>query len=323
MRKLATAAQFLVLAAAFSCSAPANNSGSAPAQGTAPSPSGSPSPVENAIGCPPAELEASFKQIAPESNGKVGVAASVLEGGPLVALNAAERFPMQSVYKVPIAMTVLQQVEQGKLTLEQRIRVEPADFLASRYLQQEYPNGGEVPVRQLLRFMVSNSDGTACDVILRTVGGPGEVTKYLRSLGLEEIVVANYEREMAADQKLPKQNWATPVEMLRLLRLLHEGKGISSSHRELLLDLMINSRPGPKRIKGLLPAQTVVAHKTGTGRTVEGEGTVTNDVGIITLPNGQHLALVVFLAEAKADLATRELVIAKTADAAWRCYAKR
>jgi beta-lactamase class A len=91
----------------------------------------------------------------------------------------------------------------------------------------------------------------------------------------------------------------------------------------LLLDLMINSRPGPKRIKGLLTAGTVVAHKTGTSATINGVTSATNDIGIITLPDSRQLAIAVFVSDTKADQKTREEVIAKIANAAWKCWVQK
>ena len=63
-----------------------------------------------------------------------------------------------------------------------------------------------------------------------------------------------------------------------------------------------------------------MAHKTGTSDTIDGVTTATNDVGIITLPNGQHLAIAVFVSTTKADEKTREDVIAKIARAATDCW---
>jgi hypothetical protein len=80
---------------------------------------------------------------------------------------------------------------------------------------------------------------------------------------------------------------------------------------------MTASGAGPRWIKGLLPADTLVAHKTGTSHTVGGLTRATNDVGIVRLPDGWHLAVAVFVADSKADEATREAVIARIARAAW------
>jgi beta-lactamase class A len=175
----------------------------------------------------------------------------------------------------------------------------------------------ELGVRDLLRFMVSESDGTACDVLLGLVGGPTSVTRYLRGLGVGGIVVANTEKEIGRDEATQYRNWATPRAAVALLRALHEGRGLSPPSRALLLRLMTQTSTGPRRIKGLLPARAVVAHKTGSSRTVNGRTAATNDVGLVTLPNGRHLALAVFVADSRANDPTREGVIAKVARAAW------
>ena len=89
------------------------------------------------------------------------------------------------------------------------------------------------------------------------------------------------------------------------------------------MKIMLATTTGPKRLKGLLPADAVVAHKTGTSPTnAEGLTPATNDIGIITLPNGKHLAIVVMVCNSKADDATRDSVIAKIAKAAWDYYGK-
>ena len=77
----------------------------------------------------------------------------------------------------------------------------------------------------------------------------------------------------------------------------------------------------PGRIKGLLPARTLVAHKTGSSGTRDGLTRATNDVGLINLPDGNHLAVAVFVSDTQADDATRDAVIAKVARAAWDCWA--
>jgi beta-lactamase class A len=266
-------------------------------------------------------LSDKIERIAHAGQGRAGVAATVLETGESVNLDADQRFPMQSVYKLPIGRAVLRQVDRGLLRLDQKVRVQTSDFVSARQhspIRDAHPRGGaKLSVRDLLRFMVSESDGTACDVLLGLVGGPTSVTKYLRGLGVAGIVVANTEKEIGSDEATQYRNWATPRAAVALLRALHEGRGLSPPSSALLLRLMTQTSTGRRRIKGLLPARTVVAHKTGSSRTVNGRTAATNDVGLITLPNGRHLALAVFVADSRANDATREGVIAKVTRAAW------
>jgi beta-lactamase class A len=262
------------------------------------------------------ELRSRIEQIAQTAQGRVGATAMVLETGQSVSLNGEQRFPMQSVYKFPIAMAVLAQVDQGKLKLDQRVRVERSDVVQGQILDQN-SEGKEFSLAELLKYMVSESDNTACDVLLRLIGGPKVVNQYLRSLGVNDIVVANTEKELAQDKAIQYRNYAKPDAVVVLLSALHEGRGLSKSSQALLLRLMTETPTGLKRIKGLLPKGTAVAHKTGTSRTVDGVTAATNDVGLVTLPNGRHLAIAVFVSDAKADNEIREEVIAKVSQATW------
>jgi beta-lactamase class A len=268
------------------------------------------------------ELRDRIEQISQAARGRVGVKATVLETGESVALNGNRQFPMQSVYKFPIAMAVLAQVDRGKLKLDQKIRVEASDVLQGSRILDEKSQGREFSLAELLKYMVSESDNTASDVLLRQVGEPRIVTEYLRGLGVNNIVVANTEKELGQDTAVQYRNYATPDAAVVLLRAFHEGKGLSKSSQALLLQLMTDTTTGSKRIKGLLPDGTVVAHKTGTSSTVNGVTAATNDVGLVTLPNGRHLAIAVFVSDSKANDAVREEVIAKVAKAAWDEWSK-
>jgi len=268
------------------------------------------------------ELGARIEQISQAARGRVGVKATVLETGESVALNGNQQFPMQSVYKFPIAMAVLAQVDRGKLKLDQKIRVEASDVLQDSRILNEKSQGREFSLAELLKYMVSESDNTASDVLLRQVGEPQIVTEYLRGLGVNNIVVANTEKELGQDTAVQYRNYATPDAAVVLLRAFHEGKGLSQSSQALLLQLMTETTTGPKRIKGLLPDGTVVAHKTGTSSTVNGVTAATNDVGLVTLPNGRHMAIAVFVSDSGANDAVREEVIAKVAKAAWDAWSK-
>jgi beta-lactamase class A len=91
---------------------------------------------------------------------------------------------------------------------------------------------------------------------------------------------------------------------------LQSQRGLSAESQALLMKLMSEAIPGAKRLKGELPAGTVVAHKTGTGGTQNGITSATNDMGIITLPDGRHLAVAAFVSDSAANDETRDAIIA-------------
>jgi len=271
------------------------------------------------------ELQNQLAQIASTARGKVGASAVVLETGETVSLNPHDHFPMQSVYKLPIAMAVMKQVDAGMIKLEQNVAVTKSDFVRrgqNSPIRDKHPNGTELTVSELLRYAISESDGTASDVLIRVAGRAEAVQAYLSELKITDMIVLNSEKEIGQDWETQYRNWASPEAAVALLRALQERHGLSETSQALLLKFMIESTPGAKRLKGLLPAGTIVAHKTGTSGTQKGITAATNDIGIITLANGKHLAIAVFVSGSAVDEATREGVIAKIARAVWEKSSK-
>jgi beta-lactamase class A len=276
--------------------------------------------------CSPAGLRAQMRRIAAQAGPRAGAAALIVETGEFASWNRAQHFPMQSVYKMPIVMAILRRVDEGRLSLDRKVAIEPEDLTPSGIhspIREKYPHGGiELTVRELARGAIVDSDGTASDVLLK-IASEREVTAFMRQLGVSDLVVATSEKEMAQGDLVQYRNWATPEATVRLLVLLQTGKALSRTSSALLLGWMTESTPGPHRIKGLLPEGTPVAHKTGTSGTVSGLTQATNDVGLITLPNGHHLAVAVFVSDSRRSESVREGVIAKIARAAWDCWGRQ
>jgi len=265
-------------------------------------------------------LRVQMEKISVDAKGHVGAAVMVLETGASADLRGGEHFPMHSVYKLPIAMAVLRRVDRGELKLDQTVKVEKSDFVREGMyspVRDKNPNGAQLTIAELLRYAVSESDGTASDVLLGLAGGARGVMAFLNEIKVTGINVVNSEKEIGRDWQTQYENWATPSGAVELLAALQARRWLSAESQALVLKLLTESLPGAKRLKGQLPAGTIVAHKTGTGGEREGITSATNDIGIITLPDGRHLAVAVFVSDSKADEATREAVIARIAKAAW------
>lgn len=269
---------------------------------------------------PFAGLPRQFENIAASAKGRVGVAAQILESGETADLHGDEHFPMHSVYKLPISMAVLQRVDRGELKLDQQVKVEPSDFIRPGMyspVRDKYPNGTALTVAELLRYTIAESDGSTSDVLMKLIGGPRNVMAFLKEIQVPNIQVVNYEKEIGRDWETQYQNWATPNAAVALLAALQSNRGLSAESQALVLKLMTESIRGAKRLKGDLPAGTLVAHKTGTGGIRNGITSATNDIGIITLPDGRHLAVAAFVSDSAADDDTRDAIIARLAKTAW------
>jgi beta-lactamase class A len=259
---------------------------------------------------------ASLQAIAAPAGGAVGFAALDLASGRTLGLNERQVFPTQSVFKFPIAIEVLRQVDARKLALDRAVTLDRSD--ARGGVANAFAVPGRATIRQLLDAMVVRSDNVACDKLLALVGGPRAVDARMRALGIDGIAIRFSELEMGSGKG---DNSATPAAMVALLAKLARGQlGLSPGAAKLLDELLLNVATGPRRIKGGLPPGTPVAHKTGTSGTRDGKTDATNDVGLVTLPNGNRVAVAVFVSASPADEATRERTIAGLARVAYDTF---
>ena len=226
---------------------------------------------------------------------------------------------MQSVFKLPLAIAALHFVEQGKLKLDEPVRFRPEDRIPHAYspLQDKYPEANvDVPLRELLRLSVSLSDNVAADVVLRRAGGPEAVNAYIASLGVRGFHMQDGEAALHRETAAQYRNWFEPAGAVELLRRIADRSPLNTEHTQLLVGWMEASRLST-RLGGDLPAGVRVAHKSGTSDVDNGLAHATNDIGLITLPDGRNLAVAVFVTDSTADEKTREGVIARIGRAAY------
>nr|ACS83694.1 Crb3 [uncultured bacterium AOCarb3] len=266
------------------------------------------------------DVKDKIEQIIDRSNGNIGVGVFDFASGLTVLINNAHQFPMQSVFKFPLGMAVLDMVDRGKLKLDQQVYVSKNDLQPTYSpLRDKFPDGNvNVTLADLLTYSVSLSDNNACDILFRLVGGTQVVNDYIRGLGIKDMAIVATEMQMSKGWDVQFENYSTPEAMLDLLKVFQSGKKLSASSSGFLWKIMTESPTGLKRIKGKLPSTAKVTHKTGTsGKNHKGITAATNDVGIMTLPNGNQIAIVVFVSNSEANETAREMVIADIAKVTW------
>jgi beta-lactamase class A len=265
-------------------------------------------------------LQKQIRDIARDAQGKVSVACS-LPGTTLNCdVDARSHPPMQSVFKLPLAVAILHQVEEGKFSLDQPIRFRKEDLILPKPyspLQDEYPAADvDVPLNRLLQLTVGLSDNTAADILLRLAGGPSVVRQYMTSLHVKGFHLEDGERELHRDVQAQYRNWFEPEGAVQLLRVISDHSPLTAQDTSLLLSWMQPASP-TGRLDGALPNGTVVAHKSGTSDVDNGLCHAFNDIGLVILPDGRKLAIAVFITDSTADEATRKAVIARIGKAVY------
>jgi beta-lactamase class A len=267
-----------------------------------------------------------WRQIAAETDGTVGAAALHLGSGQHISLHGDEHFPLASMCKLPTALHILAMVDEGKLWRGAEIEVVKQDVtLNNSEIGHRWPRERRFPLDELLLLMVARSDNTAVETLYRIGGGAAAITARLGGWRLDGIRIDRTEKQCGKDAaaSMPRfiadpRDTGAPDGTVQLLKRLFHGELLSAPSTARIVEIMEATTTGPGRIKGLLPAGVVVAHKTGTTGTAGRLNGSTNDVGVITLPKGAgQLALAVYVKGSTRDLAAREMIIARIAKAAF------
>lgn len=270
-------------------------------------------------------LRDKIQHIVSGKEATVGVSIIANDGKDTLSLHGDKHFPLQSVFKFHIALTVLSQIDQGNLSLEQEIELQKKDLLPGLWspLREENPEGGSFPVSNLIQYSVSQSDNVGCDVLLRLVGGPRSVEEYLHQNGIKDIAIKWNEETQQSEWDFMFDNWTTPKAASETLKKFYENtpKLLSEESYNFIWKTMKDTQTGENRLKGMLPKATVVAHKTGTsGTNDEGITGAVNDIGVMFLPNGKQVIISVFITDSKENDETNEKIIAEIAKATWDYY---
>ncbi len=267
-------------------------------------------------------LRQKIQQIVLTKNAVTGVSIIGANGIDTLSINGDLHFPLQSVFKFHIALAVLSQIDKGKLSLDQKIKIEKKDLLPNLYspIRDEYPNGATLTISKILEYTVSQSDNAGCDLLLRLVGGPPAVENYFKKNNFKDVSIKINEEAQQADWDLQFQNWTTPKAATEVLSGFYYNKTslLSQNSYDFIWKVMKGTETGKDRLKGQLPKNTIVAHKTGSsGTNKKGLTAAVNDMGIVFLPNGQYFFISVFVTNSKEDAETNEKIIADISKATW------
>ena len=215
--------------------------------------------------------------------------------------NAEKKLPMQSVFKYHIALAVLDLVDQGKLSLDQKVFIKKSELLPNTWspIREKNPEGNfEMPISELIEYSVAMSDNVGCDVLLRLIGGPKVVHDFLISKGSKDTQIVYNEEVMQSAWKNQYENYTTMKSATKLLKDFYKGKILSKKSTEFLLAVMYRTSTGLNKIVEQLPKSAKVAHKTGSsGKNNAGLTGAENDIAIITLPNEKTYAIAIFVSD--------------------------
>lgn len=274
-----------------------------------------------AFASPPADPVVAAARSAERDGMVVGVSVLHLESGRAASHRGGETFQMASVFKLPVAIAALGAVERGALRLDQEVEIRKEDRVTYGPLDDEWTSGMRVTVARMVDVMLVASDNTSADKLIELLGGPAAVERALAARGVNGIRISLDEKGMGAAMKkdlaafeMGGENGATPDAMAGLLSRLFKGELLSRPSTDRILDAMRRCATGDRRLRAGVPKSAEVFDKTGTSRSCS------NDAGILTLPDGSHLVVAVFV-RGGAEASARDAAIAALGRAAWEAFA--
>ncbi|MET1111334.1 MAG: class A beta-lactamase [Allosphingosinicella sp.] len=226
----------------------------------------------------PAEARRRFEAIRATlgPGGRLGVAAIDTGSGRELRFDADSLYAMASTFKFPLAAAMLALVDGGAISLDDKLPIPPGKLLDNSPAVERYRGEGSLSVGRLCSAIVELSDNAAANMLLRRIGGPAALTRFIRGCGDPVTRLDRYEMELNSNRPGDPRDTTSPAAMAGLARTLVLGDKLSERSRNHLSTWLKKSVPGPDRLKAGFPVPLwLVGHKTGTGA----NGAV-NDVAI-------------------------------------------
>lgn len=206
-----------------------------------------------------------IKEIESQLNAHVGYVQLDFSNGLLIeGYRSQERFPMMSTFKVLLCSAVLSRVDSGLEQLDRRIRYHQRDLIEYSPVTKEHLSEG-MTVAELCNATITMSDNTAANLLLSSIGGPKELTKFLRKVDDQTTRLDRWEPMLNESLPEDERDTTTPEAMSKTLFTLLTGKALTASSRQQLIDWMEADKVGGPLLRSVLPKGWFIADKTGAG----------------------------------------------------------
>ncbi len=271
-------------------------------------------------------IRSKLEAITSSKDAITGISIMSKDGVDTLSLNGDMKFPMQSVFKFHIALVVLSEVDNGNLSLNQKVEIIKSDLLPDTWspIREKFPNGTEMSLSDIIKYTVSLSDNNGCDILLRMVGGTKKVNDFFIERGFSDLSIVYNEEEMHKDWVAQFSNYSTPKSASIILKSFIEGKILKQETTDFLMKVMIETATGINRIKGKLPQGTSVAHKTGSsGKNESGISAAVNDIGIVFLSEDEYYFFSAFITNSKETDQINEQIISDISRIVWDYFSAK
>ena len=267
------------------------------------------------------ELKKEIEIIVGGKDLKLGFALYDFSTGKSISINGNDKYPMQSVFKFPIGVALLDCVSRGEFSLSDSVTLTKADLLPDLWspIRERWPEGVRLPLVSVMTYMVAHSDNSATDFLIHKIGGVARIQDIINRLGAKKINIRNTEAEIQGSWSVQFDNWTTPNAMVDFLRLMNDGKLLDKANTAVLWEIMASASSGS--VNRLVSKTVTFARKTGySGANSQGIIAAQNDVGIIEFEDGRRVAYAIFLTDSTLGTDAGYDILAQIGKAIWKAY---
>lgn len=267
------------------------------------------------------ELKKEIEIIVGGKDLKLGFALYDFSTGKSISINGNDRYPMQSVFKFPIGVALLDCVSRGEFALSDSVTLTKADLSPDLWspIRERWPEGVRLPLVSVMTYMVAHSDNIATDFLIHKIGGVARIQDIVNRLGAKKINIRNTEAEIQGSWSVQFDNWTTPNAMVDFLRLMNDGKLLDKANTTVLWEIMASTSSGS--VNRLVSKTVTFARKTGySGVNSQGIIAAQNDVGIIEFEDGRRVAYAIFLTDSTLGTDAGYDILAQIGKAIWKAY---
>src|SRR5262245_56261843 len=247
--------------------------------------------------------------IEQRAGARIGVAALDTGSGKHLDYRSEQRFPMCSTFKFLAAAAVLKRVDDGQGKLDRFIPYGAKDILEYAPVTKAHLNDGGMTLAALCAAAIEQSDNTAGNLLVDTIGGPVGLTNFARSFGDEMTRLDRKESDLNSVTPGDEHETTNPSEMRGDMQRLLLGNVLSESSQNQLEDWLRHNETGTLMVRGGVPKTWKVGDKTG--RCGNGE---TNDIAIIRPPGRAAILVAIYsIGSASASADDRATTLAEVA----------
>ena len=234
---------------------------------------------------------------ASNSNLKPGVFLMDLDTGGYVDVNGGPVFSAASTIKIPILIAFFQDVDAGKVRLDEMLTMEQEMVAGGSGNLQFQKVGTQYSALELATLMSTISDNTATNMLIKRLGGQEVLNQRFQSWGLSATAIRNPLPDLGGT------NTTSPRELASLIAMVNQGNLVSMRSRDLILDIMRRTERNHLLPAGLGTGARI-HHKTGD------IGTMLGDAGLIDIPTGKRYIAAVMVQRPHNDPEAEKLISA-------------